>query len=448
MNLKRLLIAVVLLAGLGGGVYWSNKSTSQEAAKKAMDSSQSILGVTDGEITKLEIVRKDSETTALVRTPSNDWKVVKPFEKDADMDAVHTLLTNISTLKSERTVEEKPADLTTFGLKEPSMRIVVTLKSGKTRTLLIGDDLPVSSGSFVSADGDPKVLSITGMAKADIDKRGVDLRDRRLLPFDANKLTRIELTLKAGSAEFTRNAQNEWALTKPVPARADNWQVEELLRTLREARLDATLTSDQEQDLVKMFNGATPAGAVTLTSGAGAMKLELRRKEDKVYAKSSVVEGAHLLTAEAAKPFEKTAQEYRNKKVFDFGFSDPTRIEFKAADFQIVLTKAGDRWLSNNKQMDSVGVQSLIDRLRELSATGFPAGGFSAPSIEVVVVSKATEKLSLAKSGDKYIAQRAGETGFYELPADAVEQLRAAAHVQPPPAKPAAEKAPAKAPGK
>ena len=79
MNPKRLLIAVVLLVGLAGGVYWSNKSSADEATKKAIDSSKSILGVTDGEITKLEIVRKDSETTAIVRTPSNDWKVVKPF---------------------------------------------------------------------------------------------------------------------------------------------------------------------------------------------------------------------------------------------------------------------------------------------------------------------------------------------------------------------------------
>ena len=38
--------------------------------------------------------------------------------------------------------------------------------------------------------------------------------------------------------EFGRNAQNEWQIVKPKPQRADNGQVEELVRKLGDARMD------------------------------------------------------------------------------------------------------------------------------------------------------------------------------------------------------------------
>jgi hypothetical protein len=47
--------------------------------------------------------------------------------------------------------------------------------------------------------------------------------------------------------------------------------------------------------------------------------------------------------------------------------------------------------------------------------------------IEVAVTAKATERVSIAKAGDKYIARREGEAALYELDAKVVEELRKAA---------------------
>ena len=60
---------------------------------------------------------------------------------------------------------------------------------------------------------------------------------------------------------------------------------------------------------------------VTASGGDGTQSLEVRKnKEGKYYAKSSAVEGTHLLTDDIGKSLEKGLDDYRNKKLFDFGF--------------------------------------------------------------------------------------------------------------------------------
>ena len=68
---------------------------------------------------------------------------------------------------------------------------------------------------------------------------------------------------------------------------------------------------------------------------------------------------------------DKGLDDFRNKKLFDFGFSDPGKVELKNA----VYTKSGDKWMSGSKTMDNASVQSLIDKLRDLSATKFADSG-------------------------------------------------------------------------
>ncbi len=152
-----------------------------------------------------------------------------------------------------------------------------------------------------------------------------------------------------------------------------------------------------------------------------------------------------MLTGEPLEGFDKGAADYRNKKLFDFGFSEPNRVVFKGAAKEFTLNKSGENWVAGGKAMDSVGVQSLIDRLRDLSATGFPASPFPTASVEVTVVSnegKRSEKVLLGMAGDKWFARRDGEPAVYEVAAEAVSQLvKTAGDVrEAPPAKPPAAK--------
>src|SRR5262249_27102964 len=124
---------------------------------------------------------------------------------------------------------------------------------------------------------------------------------------------------------------------------------------------------------------------------------------------------------------DKTADGFRNKKVFDFGFSDPTKVEIKG----VTYTKSGEKWMSGAKTMDAASVQTVIDKLRDLNAAKFPEKGGTEPVLDATVTSndgKRVEKVSITKQGTQYFAKRENEPSIYELDAKVVEELQKAAN--------------------
>ena len=145
-----------------------------------------------------------------------------------------------------------------------------------------------------------------------------------------------------------------------------------------------------------------------------------------MYAKSSAVEGIYKVNSDLADALDKSLDDFRNKKLFDFGFSDPNKIEVNGTAY----SKSGDKWMSGSKTMDNTSVQSLIDKLRDLSATKFADTGGGQQVLEATVTSndnKRVEKVTIRKQGDKYFAQRENEPSIYELDGQAVTDLQKAA---------------------
>lgn len=426
MRPKALLAAAAVLALLGAAVWWSNKHKKDDTA--STEAPPKILSLAEGDITAVEITRPEGESVRLDRDAGGVWRITAPQPLPTDKDAVSSFLSSAASITADKVIEEKPADLSAFGLARPRAQVTLSLGNGRKRVVKLGDDAPVGGGSFVQVDGDPRVFLLSSYAKGNLDKLAVDFRDKRILTFDNDKVVRIELAAKGPAIEFSKTAQGDWMIIKPQPCRADQWQVDELLRRLRDLKLDPLLTSGQKADLQRQFSSGAAVATLTVTDSAGAQKLEVRKTRDnKYYARSSAVEGFHLLTEDNGKGFEKSLDDFRNKKLFDFGFNDPARIEYKGAKVQLVLSKSGEKWLSGMKPMDPVGVQSLIDRLRELSASSFPSSGFGAPAIEISVTAKTSEKVAISHSGGNYIARREGEPALYELDAKGVEELEKAA---------------------
>ncbi len=133
---------------------------------------------------------------------------------------------------------------------------------------------------------------------------------------------------------------------------------------------------------------------VTTSDASGTQTLEVRKDKDKnYYAKSSAVEGIYKSTADLGDGLDKSVDDFRNKKLFDFGFTDPTKVEVGSTVYQ----KSGEKWMSGNKQMDSASVQSLIDKLRDLAATKFVDKAAGDPFLVLAVTSgdgKRVEKVT------------------------------------------------------
>ncbi len=431
MRFRGLLIALAVLAALGGGIYWSNKVKKAQEGKPSPDAPPAILTIPEDQFRRIEIRKAGGEPLVLQKADSGKWEMTSPPKWPADQDAVSGIVNTLSSLTSGRLVEEKTADLGQFGLAAPGFEIIVTRKDGKTQKLLIGDDSPAGGGSFAKLDGDPRIFTIASYSKTSLDKTPRDLRDKRLLTFDSEKLSRVDLTAKGQTIEFGKNAQNEWQIIKPQPFRADGGQVEDLIRKLTDAKMDSPATEEDDKKAASAFAGATLVGVARVTDAAGTQQLEVRRDKDKnYYARSSVVEGVHKVTSDLGESMDKGLADFRNKKLFDFGFSDPSMLEIRDGTRQATYLKQTDKWMSGSTQMDATTVNALMDKLRDLAAINFVDSGFTTPVFEAAVTwngGKRVEKVLISRQGTRSFAKRENEPSIYELDPKALDELQKAA---------------------
>lgn len=436
MRFRGLLVAVVLLAALAGGLYYSNKQKAAEAAKPPADQPPKIISLAEGDVTRIALKKKGADETDLQKT-SGKWQITAPMPYTADQEAAGQLASAASNISSDRVVDDKASNVSAYGLTAPNLEIDVTGKGGKISKLKIGDDTPTNSGSYAMLEGDPRVFTVASYVKTGLDKSLNDLRDKRLLTFDQDKLSRVELIAKKQDIEFGRD-KDQWQIVKPKPLRADGLQVDEMLRKLKDAKMDLALSPDEAKKAAAAFASGTPVATVKLTDPSGTQQIEIRKNVADYYAKSSVVPGVFKTTSDVGTGVDKALDDFRNKKLFDFGFTDPSKIEIHTGGKTFAFQKGGEDWFSNGKKLDSISLQSLLDKIRDLTATKFiDTGTLGAPAMDITVVSnngKVTEKVLFAKQGADYTAQRENEPALYALDGKTVNDLsQAASDVKPAP---------------
>ncbi|HEY6947125.1 MAG TPA: DUF4340 domain-containing protein [Candidatus Acidoferrum sp.] len=441
MKQGRLLAASVLLAIFAGLFWWLNKREASATKPPVTPTPTKIVDVPQDQIESLRIEKLGSAPIELKRT-GGKWSITGPKALPADQDAVSSLVSTFSSLNADKLLEDKPTSVDQYGLTKPSLSVTATKKDGKALKLLFGDETPTSSGSYGELASDPRVFIIASYNKSTLDKSENDLRDKRLLTFDSDKLSRVELTAKKATIEFGRN-KDQWQILKPKPSRADQSAVGDLVRSLHDAKMELSATEDEKKD-VSAFNSGTAVATAKVTDVAGTQEIQVRKNKDDYYAKSTTVAGVYKVLSSLGTSMDKALDDFRNKKLFDFGFVDPEKIEIHDGTKSTFLTRSGSDWWSNGVKMDEGNVGTLVADIRALTATKFPDSGFMKPAIDLTVTSddgKRVEKVLVAKSGDGYVAKRENEPALYELSAAAIKDLQdavAGLKPAPPPAPPTA----------
>jgi hypothetical protein len=434
-----LIVAAIVLAGLTGTLYWSNHHKPADTTEASANVPPKILAIKDADISKFDLKKNGAEQVGGERNSAGQWHITSPTSLPADQSAVSSLLGTFSSLNSERLVEEKAGNLSPYGLDTPKFEVDLTEKDSKTQRLLLGDPTPAGNGIYAKLGDDPRIFTIPSYDKTSIDKSANDLRDKRLLTVDPNKISQVELVAKKQEFAFGRN-KDEWQIIKPKRLRADGTQVDELVRALTDAKMELPASdngsSDDQKKIASAFTSATPFASAKVTAESGTQELQVRKSKDDYYAKSSAVEGIYKVPAALGQALNKNLEDFRNKKLLDLGSDDPNKIELRDGPKTYFLTKNGEDWWSGSaKKMDAGTVQDLIDKIRDLSASKFVDSGFTAPLIDLTVTSndgKRVEKVTISKAGDNYIAKRENEPALYQLDSKAVDDLtKSAGEVKP-----------------
>jgi hypothetical protein len=435
MKPHSLIVATIVLLALVGVLYWSNHRKPADETAKANEASPAILKLDEASITKVEVKKPGSEAVVLTKSDSGAWQIIEPKPFRADQTNVSSTLSSLASLNSQRVIEDKPSDLRQYGLQPPAVEVNVTEKDTKSQKLLLGDDTPNGSGVYAMLAGDPRVYTIASYNRSSIAKTLNDFRDKRLLPVSAEQVSRLDIIRKNQVLEFGRT-KDGWQFLQPKPMRADNTQVGDLVQKLTDARMDLTRT---ENESASAFAAGTPIATAKVTEPSGTQELQIKKNKDTYYAMSTAVDGIYKVNADLSQALEKGVDDFRSKKLFDFGFTDPIKVEIHADSKSYILTRSSQDWWDNGKKMDVETVAPLLSDLRDLSADKFTDSGFANPAINIAVSSedgKSTEKVSVSKSSDGYLAQRENDPAIYHLAVSSIEDvLKAAENVKPAPNK-------------
>jgi hypothetical protein len=433
------MVAALVLAALAATLYWSNhRKPTDDTSKADASTTTKVIALTQDDINALDIKKKGGDDVVLNRVGPSNWKITAPKPLLADQDPVSTMLYSLSPMDGATVIDDKPSDLKAYGLADPAVKVSTTEKDGKTQTVLFGDDTPTGDSAYVMLSGDPRVYAVSASTKKNFDKGVKDLRDKRLVPVNFDKITSVAL---AGSkANLTFGSDNgKWTVQNPKDLRADPSMLETIVSELKTANMDPTTSDDDAKKAAAAFASGTPVATVKATDAAGSSEIQVRKNKDAYYAKSSAMDGVYKVSTSLGDAISKNLEDFRKKTVFDFASEVPEKIEMHDGEKTYSMTRTGDDWYSNGKKMDPLSVEDFIRGISGLTAAKFVTSGYSNPSINITVTSdngKRVEKVGITKAGESYIAKRDDGPTLYQLDGKGVTAMQESAAVMKPAAAP------------
>src|SRR5580704_10268048 len=161
---KQILIAVVVLAGLGGGVYFQQKKDAKIGVETISSAELPAIGGSE-DIDKFEITNGEKGQVVLEKKDEGKWWVTKPLMALANQSNIKQMIDNLKELKATDLVASNPTEDIKKGYELDSAKAVhvIGYKAGDKKV----DDYFGKSGGrgeMMMLEGKPNIYSATGYA--------------------------------------------------------------------------------------------------------------------------------------------------------------------------------------------------------------------------------------------------------------------------------------------
>ena len=143
-------------------------------------------------VREIELACAGTQVT-LRRDDARLWRVVRPFEADADPRRVHEVVAALQDARVRKTIAGAETNPSAFGLA-PAV-CTVRLNAAATApplTLRIGRASPVGSERYAVAD-DARLVLTDGSLYGALAREAESFREKRLIPLEAGEITRIAI---------------------------------------------------------------------------------------------------------------------------------------------------------------------------------------------------------------------------------------------------------------
>lgn len=240
--------------------------------KKAGDlRDKSVVRVEPDDVTGLEL-RYANSSIMLKKEKKDDsdeeydWFLTKPIQAKGDRYDCDDLVNKIKDLKVEEFIEkdeEKP--LQEYGLDEPEITAIVSLKDGKQEAVYISAkrDPDTLDKVYCRAKGRDEVFLVDDKVLEDLRKQPIDLRDKKVCDFDTSDVERLTVKYKGKTYVIVRKSDDEWYLEQPQKGKCDYGKVDDIRWYMKDLNADEFVAETPAEDDLPKWGLDKPTAEVT-----------------------------------------------------------------------------------------------------------------------------------------------------------------------------------------
>jgi hypothetical protein len=431
-GLRSTIALLAVLLGLGAYIYFV--ASKDDLTTTGDDREEVFASLESGDIQALKVKGENTETTTALMKEGDAWQIREPVNAPAAVAEVSSLTSALADLEIVRVIEEKPADLSPYGLAAPRFEVEFTSAEGKpSGRLSVGSKTPTGGDLYAQRNGEPRVFLIPAYQETSLNKSTLDLRDKTLLRVERDKIDAIELQTGAQPVLIAKQG-TDWRITKPVNARADAGTIDSLINRVETAQFKSVAANMATAADLKKFGFDRPTASVAVSAGSSRATLLIGGKAgEDFYARDAARPEVFTVEASLADELKRGVNDYRRKDVFDFRAFTATRAEMTRGGQTLVLERvkgqgeSPDTWRRispNPGDPDREKVETLLTGLADIRATDFAETtartGLDQPAMTVAVKfdeGKKEERVSFGQSGGNVFASISGETGAARIDA-------------------------------
>ena len=456
-GLRSTLVLLLLFLAIGGYAWFIERERPPASETAA---NEQAFDVEADRITALTVTADNGDVTELSRAAEgeNDWTVTAPVDAAADDNAATGIASSLASLEVRRVVDEDAADLSIYGLAEPTFVVEFGTADAAAVSLAAGDETPTGGERYAAIDGGARVILIPSFVESTLNRTTLELRDRSVLEFtgpDVNSLTVVQAD---GPLRFTK-AEGDWRIAEPLDVRADFGLVEGMVGRLGSAEMIAIASESAAEEDLEPFGLDAPRLTTTLEVGGDTHTLLVgdENPESTVYARDASRAMVFTIDAALVDDLTRDAETYRQKDLFDFRPFNATALaverdgrtirfekgpaetpdaggaadEEDARDDQapgLVEEEVWRRVEPEPGEVERTAVDELLRALSNLRAEAFAASragtGLDAPAATVTVTfgDDQQERVVIGRTDDAAHAVHGGEPGAAVVDAAAVDE--------------------------
>jgi hypothetical protein len=233
MSQSKLLAGVVVLAGLGGAIFWAKNKDEKIGTSSTTSADLPDIKAPD-DLDKISITNGEKPEIVLEKK-GDKWALAKPVEAAANQSNVDQVVKNLKDLKAKEVIVAQASEDSKKDYEFiPSKAVHVVAFKGADKKVDLTFGSSGQRGQMAMVEGKPAIYAVAGYSGYLYTREPKGFRDTEIFKFDDANANNLTIEEKDGTFSFTKEG-DKWNGTYKGKAidRFDPEKVKDAVRTFK-----------------------------------------------------------------------------------------------------------------------------------------------------------------------------------------------------------------------